>query len=122
MWFYHILRRTDTMSEPDKQIIKDVLKMQYNYAELVKDDPIIQNLLTDIRLEGESQGLRKSVLSILNARFPILAAASQTQQAVASIQEIGKLEMLLEALLHVSDEHVARATYSGRSALMYREL
>lgn len=56
MWFYHILRRTTTMSEEDKQIIKDVLKMQYNYQELIKDDPIIQNLLAETQLEGETRG------------------------------------------------------------------
>lgn len=57
---------------------------------------------------GEARGLQKSILNILNVRFPILAATSQTQQAVASIQDIEKLEMLQQALLLVSDEQVAR--------------
>lgn len=69
---------------------------------------LYQGLLTETQLEGEARGLQKSILSILNVRFPILAAASQTQQAIASIQDIAKLEMLQQALLLVSDEQVAR--------------
>jgi hypothetical protein len=38
-WFYNILRRTGTMSEEDKQTIEKELKVQFNYQELIKDDP-----------------------------------------------------------------------------------
>ena len=35
IWFYRILRRTDTMSEEDKQTIKDELTMQHNTVRIV---------------------------------------------------------------------------------------
>lgn len=110
-WFYKILRRTDTVSEEDKLIIKDELTMQYNYQELIEDDPIIQNLLAERELKGEARGeargLQKSILGILNARFPSLAATPQVQQTVASIHDLKKLDALFQTLLAVSDEQMA---------------
>ena len=44
-WFYKILRRTDTVLEEEKQIIEKELRVQFNYQELIEDDPVIQNLL-----------------------------------------------------------------------------
>ncbi len=115
-WFYNILRRTDTMSEEDKRIIEKELKVQYNYEELIKDDPIIQNLLAERELKGKAEGktegaawgLQKSILNFLQARFPALAATPQAQQAVASIQDPEKLDLLQQALYIASDEQTAR--------------
>ena len=124
VWFYQILRRTDTMSEEDKQVIEKELRMQFDYAELVQDDPVIQELFAkhkaegraegraegkvEGRAEGEAQGIRKSILRLLNARFPALAVTPQAQQAVVSIEDPEKLDQVLQALLAVSDEQAAR--------------
>lgn len=120
VWFYQILRRTDTMSEEDKQVIEKELRMQFNYRELVKDDPIIQELFAKHKAEGrvegraegeargEARGIRKSILSILNARFPALAVTPQAQQAVASIEDPEKLDQVLQALVVASDEQTVR--------------
>lgn len=116
VWFYHILRRTDTMSEEDKQIIAKELRMQFDYRELVQDDPVVQELFAEReargraegRAEGEAQGIRKSILKILNARFPVLAVTPQVQQAVGSIEDPEKLDQILQALLAASDEQTAR--------------
>ena len=98
--------------------------MQFNYRELIQDDPVIQELFAKHealgkaegealgeargRAEGEAQGIRKSILSILNARFPALAIASQVQQAVTCIQDAEKLDRILQALLVASDEQTVR--------------
>jgi len=60
MWFYRILRRTDTMSEKEKQVIEKELKMQFNYEELIQDDPVIQNLLAEREFKGKTEGEAES--------------------------------------------------------------
>ena len=55
-WFYHMLRRTDTISEKDKQTIEEVLNTMFAYEEIIQDDPIIQNLLAKEKLAGEARG------------------------------------------------------------------
>ena len=111
-WFYNILRRTDTMSQEDKLIIEKELKVQYNYEELIKDDPIIQELFAEHEAEGEARGearrLQKSILNFLQARFPALAATPQVQQTVTSIQDLERLDLLQQALYTALDEQAAR--------------
>ena len=58
--------------------------------------------------EGEARGLQKSILNFLQARFPALAATPQARQAVASIQDLEKLDLLQQALYIASDEQTAR--------------
>ncbi len=123
MWFYRILRRTDTISEEDKQIIEKELKMQFNYEELIQDDPVIQNLLTERELKGEARGkaegkaegevqgeikaTRENILSFLTARFSS-ALAAQAQPAVASIESVDGLKTLFQVLLRIPDEPTVR--------------
>jgi predicted transposase YdaD len=111
-WFYSILRRTSTMSEEAKQIIEKELKVQFNYQELIEDDPIIQELFAERELkgkaEGKVEGLQQSIMNFLQARFPALAATPQARQAVVSIQDIERLDLLQQALYIASDEQTAR--------------
>jgi hypothetical protein len=60
------------------------------------------------KAEGEVRGLQKSILNFLQARFPALAATSQAQQAVASIEDLEKLDLLQQALYIASDEQTVR--------------
>src|SRR5947209_517901 len=57
MWFSKILRRTDTVSEEDKQTVEEELEMLFNYSELVRNDPAVQRLLAQSMAEGEARGL-----------------------------------------------------------------
>ena len=86
-----MLRRTGTVTAEDKQIIEKEFEVQFDYRELIQDDPIIQSLLAERELKGEAlgevRGLQKSILNFLQARFPALAATSQVRQAVASIED-----------------------------------
>jgi predicted transposase YdaD len=112
VWFYQILRRTDTMSEEDKQVIEKELGMQFNYRELVQDDPVIQELFAEGkaegRAEGKIEGLQEAALNVLHMRFPALATTPQVQQAIASIQDAKELTVLHRALFLASDEQEAR--------------
>jgi len=110
MWFSHILRRTDTMSEQDKQTIEEELGMLHNYDELVRDDPVIQRLLIERELEGKALGkiedIKDSILSILSIRFSP-ALADQAQSTVMFIQDYEALKRLHRQLLKADDEKSA---------------
>jgi hypothetical protein len=115
MWFYRILRRTDTMSEEEKLIIEKELKMQFNYEELIQDDPVIQNLLAERELkgnvDGEIKATKESILSLLTARFSSVLAA-QAQPVIISIENAEALKMLFQLLLRVPDEQAVRTALS----------
>jgi len=110
MWFAHILRRTDTVSEQDKQTIQEEFEMSYNYDELVRDDPTIQRLLAQSMAEGEARAekkaLKEMILSILSIRFSP-ALATQAQSTVMSIQDEEDLKRLHRQLLKAADEQSA---------------
>ncbi len=107
-----MLRRTGTVTAENKQIIEKEFEVQFDYRELIQDDPIIQSLLAERELrgkaEGRVEGLQESILKFLQARFPVLAATSQVQQAVASIEDLEKLDLLQQALYIASDEQTVR--------------
>ena len=114
MWFSKILRRTDTMSEQDKQTIEEELGMLFNYDELIRDDPVVQRLLAQSKAEGEARGeargeletLKDLVLNVLSIRFsPALAA--QAQSTVMAIQDDEALKRLHRQLLKAADEQSA---------------
>jgi len=113
-WFSYMLRRTDMVSDQDKEIIEGVIKMLYGYEEIIQDDPVIQNLLAQRELEGEARGeargkienMRESILSILNIRFSSTLAA-KAQPAVMSMQDYEDLKRLHRQLLKADDEKSA---------------
>lgn len=90
--------------------------------ELVKDDPIVQELFAEHeargearakgkaegRAEGKIEGLQEAILKVLIVRFPALGVTSQAQQAIASIEDPEMLSRVLHGLLVVSDEQTAR--------------
>ncbi len=127
MWFAHILRRTDTVSEQDKQTIEEEFDMVYNYDELVRDDPTIQRLLAQSLAEGEARGkaqgvmegeargkaqgmvegemkaLKEMILNILSIRFsPALAA--RVQPVVMGIESYDVIKMLSQRMLKIPNE------------------
>lgn len=126
-WFYLMLRRTDTVSEQDKQAVAEAMKTMFAYEEIIRDDPVIQNLLaqsarlakaegraegkaegraegrTEGRIEGKAEGMRDSILSFLSIRFsPTLAA--KAQPIVLAIRDYEVLNRLYQQLIQVSDE------------------
>jgi hypothetical protein len=129
-WFHHILRRTETMSDQDKEIVKEALNAMFTYEEIIQDDPVIQSLLAQRELVGKAEGkaegiiegktegiiegeikgkikeLKDAILSILSIRFsPALAA--KAQPVVVSTQDYEALKRLHRQLLKADDEKLA---------------
>ncbi len=115
IWFAHILRRTDTMSEQDKQTLEEEFDMLYNYDEIIRDDPTIQRLLAQSMAEGEAKGearaekraRKEMILSILSIRFSP-AMTAQARSTVMSIEDEEDLKRLHRQLLKAADEQSAR--------------
>ena len=90
--------------------------MQFNYEELIQDDPVVQNLLAETRQESEERGetrgeikaTKENILSLLTARFSSTLAV-QAQPAIASIDNAETLKMLFQLLLRIPDEQAVRA-------------
>ena len=93
--------------------------MQFNYEELIQDDPVVQNLLTERELKGNTEGevrgelkaRKESILSLLTARFSS-ALAAQAEPAITPIENAETLKMLFQLLLQVSDERAVRTALS----------
>jgi predicted transposase YdaD len=85
--------------------------MQFNYEELIQDDPVVQNLLAERELRGKAEGeikaRKESILSLLTARFSS-ALAVQAQSAIIPIENAETLKMLFQQLLQVPDEQAVR--------------
>jgi hypothetical protein len=130
MWFSMILRRTDMMSDADKQTALEVIATMLTYEEILHDDPIFQRFLArhqqQAKSEGEAEGeargeergrvaglaegitvLKESILSLLTIRFSA-ALAAQAQSALASIQSIDVLKLLFQRILRAPDEQTVR--------------
>lgn len=90
--------------------------MQFNYRDLVQDDPVIQELFAEHeaegkaegRVEGKVEGLQEAVLNVLHMRFPVLATTPQVRQAIACIQDAKELTVIHRALFLAADEQAAR--------------
>ncbi len=109
IWFGWIMRRSTTMSDEDKQIVEEELRMQYHYDELIDTNPLVLERVARGEARGEArgkiEGLREAIIKILGKRFPALQA--QVRQTIASIQDAKMLEELIDQLLVASDEREA---------------
>jgi len=103
------------MSEEDKQIIEKELKVQFNYQELIKDDPVSQSLLAEGKAEGEARGkaegeikaTKDDILSVLTARFSA-ALADQARSVIMPMQHADTLKLLFQQVLRLPDEQTVR--------------
>lgn len=81
--------------------------MQSSHEELIKDDPAVQKLLADARLEGEIRARKGNIFTILTVRFSP-ALAFQAQSVITPFQSPEILILLFQQLLRVPDERTAR--------------
>ena len=106
-WFQTMLGRTTTISQEDKQMIREVLKMQYQGYDLFREDPVIGGMILEGEIKGEIkgkiEGLQEAFLGIVGARFSAQVVA-QVQQTIASIQDMQQLRTFLHQLALISDE------------------
>jgi flagellar biosynthesis/type III secretory pathway protein FliH len=114
-WMGIILRRTDCVTEEEKQMIQERLSM---YDDLMENDPEMQRLRAKYKTEGMAEGmakgisegmaegevkaLRTTILTFVKARFPALA--KQARQRISHMKDVDDLQDLFEQLVSVSDE------------------
>jgi predicted transposase YdaD len=106
-WFQTMLGRTTTITEENKQKIREVLTMQYQGYELFREDPVIGGMILEGELkgkmEGEIEGLREAILDIVDDLFPSPVVVP-VQQAINTSQDKEQLRKFLRDLVRLSDE------------------
>jgi len=111
IWFGLIMSRATTMSDKDKQIVEEELRMQYRYDELIDNNPLVLERVARGKIEGKIEGevetLRKSILKILRSRFSA-SLVDLAEQALNHIQDIETLDQLEDVAIK-SDEQNVRA-------------
>jgi hypothetical protein len=100
--FRRIMQRSKTMSEQDKELVEEELRMHMAYDWFLDDNPDVQERV----VKGELRGLQKSALKIIKQRFPSLVELAQ--QPVAQTNDQDELDHLLDQLLVVSNEAEVR--------------
>jgi hypothetical protein len=110
-WFLYILRRTEIMSDPDKQIVEEALHTMLTYEEIIQDDPVIQKMLAQEALVGEARGeargrdegrrqtvqsLHQAAINVAIARFPELERLAKL--IIGTISDVDRLQALITEL------------------------
>ena len=108
IWFGFIMSRATTMSDQDKQIVEEELRMQYHYDELIDNNPLVLERVARGKIEGEVETLRKSILKFLRTRFSD-SLVSLAEQVLSGIENIEVLDEL-EEMAFTSDEQTLRAS------------
>lgn len=95
------------MSDEDKQIIQEVLQVQYQIDPLLREDPTIMAIAAEEAAKGEARGwiggLREAILDLVRDRFPA-QVVSQVQQTIKPTQNSEQLRNFHRQLPRVSDE------------------
>ncbi|SRR6266487_16592 len=111
-WMGIVLRRADIVPLTEKRMIEERLSM---YDDLMEKDPKMRQIRAESEAigeargeaKGEVKGLRISILTITEARFPALVGLAR--QRVKTLKKADELTALLKQLLAVSDEAAARS-------------
>jgi hypothetical protein len=107
-WFESLMQRTKTMSDEEKSLIKEELRMQYQYDTLLTENPTIMQLVAKSLAEGEAKGLQEAVLELASDRFPA-QVVTQVQRAIIPTQDADQLKKFLRLLARISDEQEVQA-------------
>lgn len=106
--FRTILRRSNTVSEQDKQIVEE--KMSIEYDSLIDEDPEVKERVarskTEGKAEGEARGMQEAVVTVVEARFPSLVDLARSK--VARIHTVETLTILLRSLVAAPNEDSAQ--------------
>ncbi len=101
--FRIILRRSNTVSEQDKQIIEERLQMEYD--SLIDEDPEMKERAARFEAEGEVKGLQKMVLKAVENQYPTLEELAQ--QRIEDIRKPEKLMQLVDLIYKAPNEETA---------------
>lgn len=102
--FRTILRRSNTVSEQDKQIVEE--KMSIEYDSLIDEDPEVKERVARGKVEGEARGMQEAVVTVVEARFPSLVDLARSK--VARIHTVETLTILLRSLVAAPNEDSAQ--------------
>ncbi len=124
--FRRIMQRSQTMAEEDKQKVEEELQMEFAYDWFLDENPEVLERVDKGRIEGraegeklglqkgeklgEIQGLQRSILLLLQKRFPLTAA--QARSRIEQIQQVEELEQLLLQIPFVTNEVEVRQLLS----------
>jgi len=110
-WFNTMLSRTTTVSEVDKKLVKEHLRMQYKLHPLLAEDPDVQSVIAEGLAKGEAKieargiikGLQEAIIDLINDHFPT-QVVTRVQKAIAPSQNIEQLKKLHRQIARVADE------------------
>jgi len=108
--FHRIMQRSTTMDEQDKQVMEEVLKMEYAYDQLIDDNPDVQKRVERRQVELAQQ----LIIEAIQSRFPALA--TQAQQQIAQIQKPNVLKKFFLQLTSATTEDEVRKLLQSRKA------
>ncbi|MDQ2884472.1 MAG: hypothetical protein M3Y39_00100 [Chloroflexota bacterium] len=94
------------MTEQDKKLVEEELRMHMAYDWFLDDNPDVQERVEKGELRGQLQCLQRSVLKIIKRRFPSIVDAAQ--QRIVAITDQDELEQLIDQLLVATDEGEVR--------------
>ncbi|MDQ2888401.1 MAG: hypothetical protein M3Y39_20240 [Chloroflexota bacterium] len=100
--FRRIMQRSKAMTEQDKKLVEEELRMHMAYDWFLDDNPDVQERVE----KGELRGLQRSALKIVKNRFPSLGDVAQ--QHVVAITDQDELDQLIDQLLVATDEAEVR--------------
>lgn len=98
--FKHILQRSTTISEYDKQYIMEELRMEYD--SLIDESPDVKKRVA----KGAIKELQATVLEAVREEYPTLVPLAQ--QRVTGIQKINELRKLVRLIYKAPDEETVR--------------
>ncbi len=114
-WFDTMLARTTTVSEEDKHLVKEHLRMQYQLHPLLAENPTIQSVIAEEsakRVAKEvAENLQEMIIDLINDRFST-QVVTQVQQAITPSQDIEQLKKLHRQIARVADEEEVHALLS----------
>jgi hypothetical protein len=103
LWFGTCLKRSDTVSDRDKERILEKMK---DFDSLLNENPFVQKTKAEGIAEGEIKASQKAIVTIVRGRFPALTELAQEE--VVKINKPDVLEYLIEQVSTAPDEAMVR--------------
>jgi len=105
--FRTILRRSNTVSEQDKQIVEEKLIMEYD--SLIDEDPEVKDRVArskaEGKVEGELEGLQKMAIKAVEDQYPTLEDLAQRR--IVAISKPETLMQLVQLIYKAPNEDTA---------------
>jgi len=104
--FNTIMKRSTTMTEPEKQEMEEELEMVYKIDQFIDGNPRVEKRVERGVARGRTEGMQRLILTAIKDRFPTLADQAQLQ--IEQIQDADTLETLFRHLMTATTERDVR--------------